>query len=263
MSESISSNSNPKIKYVRRLQSDGRFRRKEGVLVVEGTRWISELVDAQIRPSVLLCTADWLADHQKLLEEWGERPLTITPELMQEISDTQTPAGVLAVIDQPQNRWPEQPTFLLLLDGLRDPGNLGTLLRTAAAAGVEGVILAPGCVDPFNPKVVRSTMGALLRLPIWRAGWAEIEGLTAATRLYLAAGEGDTLYTAVDWTQPATLIIGGEADGAGSHARELAHNLIAIPMARNTESLNAAVAGSVILFEAVRQKKLRETESEV
>lgn len=256
MSESISSSSNPKIKYVRRLQSDGRFRRKEGVFVVEGTRWMSELVEAQIAPSVLLCTADWLADNEPLLAHWGERPLTITADLMQEVSDTQTPAGVLAVIDQPRLTWPAQPTFLLLLDALRDPGNLGTLLRTAAAAGVEGVILAPGCVDPFNPKVVRSTMGALLRLPIRRAEWAEIEPLTAATHLYLAAGEGETLYTAVDWTQPATLIIGGEADGAGSRARQLAQKRIAIPMARNTESLNAAVAGSVILFEAVRQKKL-------
>lgn len=256
MTNTITSPTNPKIKTVKRLQTDTRYRRKENSFVVEGTRWITELAQAQLSPSILLATADWLTANQTLLEQWGQSPLIISPQLMQEISDTQTPSGILAVLDQPTLPWPDSPTLLLLLDAIRDPGNMGTLLRTAAAAGVNGTILAPGCVDPFNPKVVRSTMGALLRLPIRRADWSEIEALTGETAVYLAAGEATTPYTTINWTPPATLIIGGEADGASTKARHFAHTPITIPIAHHTESLNAAIAGAIILFEAIRQRNL-------
>ena len=252
----ISSDTNPKVKHVRRLQSDRRFRTREQQFVVEGTRWLAELTAPDAPTAVMLfATADWLdnPNHQALAHQLPLAPLPVAPEIMAAMSDTATPSGALAVLPWPRPPWPTAPQRLLILDALRDPGNLGTIIRTAAAAGVDGLLLAPGCVDPFNPKVVRSSMGALLRLPLRSANWYQIADHTAELQVFVAAGEAQTSYTAVDWTQPSALIIGGEADGAGRVARELAHTAVAIPLARAVESLNAAVAASVILFEAVRQ----------
>lgn len=253
----LSSENNPKIKFVRRLQSDRRFRTREKAFVVEGTRWLAELVapDAPA-PHMFFATADWLETpaHQALADQLPLAPLLVSPDLMSLMSDTQTPSGGLAVLPHPARPWPASPSLLLILDALRDPGNLGTIIRTAAAAGVDGLLLGPGCVDVFNPKVVRSSMGALLRLPFQRATWPAMAELTAEMSCFVAAGEGATRYTAVDWRQPAALIIGGEAEGAGRQARALAHTAVAIPLARAVESLNAAVATSVILFEAKRQR---------
>jgi RNA methyltransferase, TrmH family len=163
---------------------------------------------------------------------------------------------VLAVLGMVERPFPPNPTLILILDSIRDPGNLGTILRTAAAAGVAGVWLGPGCVDAYNPKVVRSSMGALLRLPLAGGSWPEIAASAEKLTVYLAAADGERVYTAVDWTEPAALIIGSEASGAGRQAHQLAHERISIPIKRHTESLNAAVAGAVILFEAVRQRSV-------
>jgi len=128
-------------------------------------------------------------------------------------------------------------------------------LRTAWAAGVELVLLAPGTVDPTNPKVVRSAMGAHLHIPIVVQGWDAIADTVANTTIWLSATDGQLPYTSVDWTKPTTVIIGGEAAGAGTRAAALAHGKISIPLAPGVESLNAAVATAIILFEAVRQRE--------
>lgn len=250
----IQSAANSKVKYVRRLQAEARFRRREQAFVVEGTRWVAELV-GEPAPHHLFCTAAWLAKppHQQLLTQWGQEPTLVSDEVMRHMADTETPAGVLAVLPHPKHNIPAHPQLLLVLDAVQDPGNLGTIIRTAVAANASALLLAPHCVDPFNPKVVRSSMGALLRLPIAQQTWAEIETTAAPNPIYLAAGEAQTSYTAVNWTTPSTLIIGNEAHGAGTQARALNHTPIRIPLYNNIESLNAAVATSVILFEANRQ----------
>jgi RNA methyltransferase, TrmH family len=150
--------------------------------------------------------------------------------------------------------------FILVLDAIRDPGNLGTILRTAAAAEVQGVILASGCVDPFSPKVLRSAMGAHFRLPLLVLDWTEIEALLKLGRtqpgvkIYLSEAESSLTYTRADFRSPAALIIGGEAEGAGMEAQRLAEERIHIPMAPGIESLNAAVAAAILMFEVVRQR---------
>jgi TrmH family RNA methyltransferase len=149
---------------------------------------------------------------------------------------------------------PEYPTLTLILDRVRDPGNLGTILRTALAAGVEQVLLVPGTVDASNPKVVRSAMGAHLRLPLATLRWEAIAGVVTGCDVWLAATGGETPDPAVDWTRPVALIVGGEATGAGKRARVLAQGRVSIPMAAGVESLNTAVATAVTLFEAVRQR---------
>jgi TrmH family RNA methyltransferase len=251
----ISSLANTKVKYVRRLQAEKRFRHRENAFVVEGTRWLKELVQLGRVPDVIFYTDEWLnADNDPILQQLAGAKQVVTELVMAAMSDLQSPPGVLAVLPIDPLPWPENPSLLLILDGINNPGNLGTMLRTAGAAGTDGVILGPNCVDAYNPKTVRGGMGAHLRLPMQTASWAEIGEMVRGMHVWLAAAAGEKVYTAVNWIQPAALIIGGEASGAGQQAHQLA-TPIAIPMHAATESLNAAVAAAVILFEAARQRK--------
>lgn len=143
-----------------------------------------------------------------------------------------------------------------MLDGIQDPGNVGTLLRSAEAAGVGLVLCGPGSADAYSPKVLRAAMGAHFNLPL-RADldWDEIGAeLAASAPIYAAAAGASMPYYAADWKQPAALIIGSEARGVGPEGLALATHQISIPMAGRAESLNAGVAGSIILFEALRQR---------
>lgn len=251
----ITSLTNPKVKYVRRLIAERRFRMREQAYVVEGTRWLTEFLDSQQSPSLVLHTAVWQNNHASILQQLNAPSQIVSEEVMTAISDTETPSGVLAIIPIQPRPLPPQPTLLLILDAVTNPGNLGTMLRSAAAAGADGVLLSPGCVDAYNPKVVRGGMGAHLRLPLHHLTWDEIAPIVQGMSVWVATAVGEQMYTAVSWQTPSALIIGGEAHGLGEEAMRLANGRIAIPMHRQTESLNAAVAASVILFEAARQRK--------
>ena len=255
----ISSLINPKVKYVRRLQADRRFRAREKLFVIEGSRWLKELLkDASIIDQ-LFFTADWqaassLSEEMPIVSDLGQQ---VSAEVMASISATETPPGVLAVVSQQEKLLPAVPTLYLILDGVTNPGNLGTMLRTAGAAGVEAVLLAPGCVDVYNPKVVRGGMGAHLRLPLRQWDWSQITTAVSGLKVWLAEIKAGVVYTAVDWRKPSALIIGNEAHGASPAALQLAAGRVTIPMHAQTESLNAAVAAGVILFEAARQRHNR------
>jgi RNA methyltransferase, TrmH family len=252
----ISSQANPKIKTVRRLQAEKRFREKERAFVVEGTRWLAEVAHFGITPHFVLYTETWSKNehNRSLLQQVAAATYLVDGRLMGLISDTESAPGVLAVLPMFSRPLPSELDLALILDQLTNPGNMGTMLRTAAAAGAGAVFLAPGCVDVYNPKVVRAGMGAHLRLPLREASWPEIAAHTAGMRRYLATAGGEQSYTEVDWQQPAALIIGSEAEGAGEEAYRLAGTTIFIPMHAATESLNAAVAAGIILFEAFRQR---------
>ncbi len=257
MSYTITSLSNERVKQVRRLQVDRRYRAREGLFVVEGTRWLADAVQQQAAPLALFYTDDWRRQtgHEQILQQIDPAvQAVVSDEVLAAMSDTETPAGVVAVLPIHPRPLPAQPGLLLILDEIRDPGNLGTMLRTAAAAGVDGVLLSPGCVDPYNPKVVRAGMGAHLRLSLHQRAWAEIAEACRGLQVWLAAAEGALPYTEVNWRQPSALIVGSEARGAGEEAGALADGAVYIPMFAATESLNAAVAAGVILFEAVRQR---------
>lgn len=257
----IISRTNSKIKFVRRLQAERRFRQQEQAFVVEGTRWVQELWVHQALVQWLFFTESWQqsADHALILQQvepvLQTSPLLVSDEVMREMSDMETAPGVLAVVAQRPLPIPPAPHFLLILDGINNPGNLGTMLRTASAAGVDAVILAPGCVDATNPKVVRGSMGALLRLPIHTAVWGEIQQQVQGMPVWVATIDGSTSYSTVNWRQPSALIIGSEASGASPDARQTATGSVTIPMHSATESLNAAVAAAVLLFEAKRQRE--------
>jgi TrmH family RNA methyltransferase len=254
----ISSLSNPKVKRVRRLQSDRRFRSSQQQFVVEGTRWMGELLGRMLLLRNLFYTETWLsqAGHADLLAQMTGRIHVVSDEVMTAMSSTETPPGVLATVAIDPLPVPSRPSLLLILDSITNPGNLGTMLRTSAAAGVDAVLLTSGCVDIYNPKVVRGSMGALLRLPVHQLEWDEIARIVDRMRICVAEVGGSSAYTAVDWRQPAALIVGNEAHGASDEAYTLADGSVSIPMSVETESLNAAIAAGIILFEAARQREL-------
>lgn len=182
----------------------------------------------------------------------------VSPEVMQALADTVTPQGIAAVVPMaaPDVARAREAGLLLILDNLRDPGNLGTVLRTARAAGVEAVALSAGCVDLYAPKVVRAGMGAHFRLAVLPGlAWAEIASLATGRQVLLADARGELTPWQVNWRQPTALIIGNEAHGASPEARALAPCGVRLPMEADMESLNAAIAAAVFMFEAQRQRR--------
>jgi TrmH family RNA methyltransferase len=189
-----------------------------------------------------------------LFDETNAGREMVTDEVMAAMSSTETAPGILATVPMDPLPLPETSGLVLILDALTTPGNMGTMLRTAGAAPVNAVLLAPGCVDVYNPKVVRAAMGAHFRLPFSMLGWPEIVAYCGQNTIWLSEAGADNIYTEVEWRRPSALIIGNEARGASNEARHAAQGSISIPMARATESLNAAAAAAVILFEAARQR---------
>ena len=176
--------------------------------------------------------------------------------MLSSISDTETSQGIIAALDNCQLPIPKSFNFILIPDQIRDPGNLGTLIRTAAAAGAQAVLLPPETTDAFAPKVVRAGMGAHFRLPIHAMSWDEIEQVckSGSLQIFLADMNGHSCWE-TDLRVPLALIVGGEADGASDPARKLTGTVVSIPMPGEAESLNAGAAGAVLMFEIVRQRK--------
>lgn len=252
----ITSNQNPKIKLVRALLGRPKERREAGAFVVEGVRLVEEAAKGDWRFEIVLYD-ETLSERGRLqvesLRSKGVDVEEVSPSVMKSISETEAPQGILAVVEYLQLPIPQSPNFILIPDQVRDPGNLGTLLRSAAAAGVQAVLIPPETTDAFAPKVLRSGMGAHFRLPIQEMSWSEIEKAVAGMRVYVADMDGRSCWE-TDLRQPVALIIGSEAEGVSEFARKMANGKISIPMSGETESLNAGVAGSVLMFEVMRQR---------
>jgi RNA methyltransferase, TrmH family len=252
----ITSNQNPKIKFVRSLFGRAKERRDAGAFVIEGVRLVEEAIKANW-PIQFILFDESLSERGKSkvegLKSQGADVEEISTDLMKAVSETETSQGILAVLSFHQLPTPETLNFVLIPDQIRDPGNLGTLLRSAIATGVQAVIIPPNTTDVFAPKVLRSGMGAHFRLPIHSLTWAEIEKQIKGLQVYIADMDGEPCWT-TDLRKPLALIIGSEADGASESAQKLATGKLSIPMAKEVESLNAGVAGSVLMFEVVRQR---------
>jgi len=252
----ITSSQNSKLKLVRALLGRAKERREAGMFVVEGVRLIEEAVISNWGVRFALYDES-LSERGRLLVESlksrGVEVEMVSENLMKSLSETETPQGIVAVLELTQLPIPSLLNFILIPDQIRDPGNLGTLLRTAAATGVQAVLLPPETTDAFAPKVVRSGMGAHFRLPIHSTTWDDIREQAKGMQIYLAEMNGKSCWE-TDLRQPLALIIGSEAEGASEEARKLATKKISIPMSGNVESLNAGIAGSVLMFEVVRQR---------
>lgn len=253
----ITSTKNATIKRVRRLQNKSSARQKEQAFVIEGLRLVEEALQHGWGPEIVLYTATLDQRGFRAVDQFRAQGIQVTqvsPEVMDVASDTETPQGLLAVLPLRGQPQPPKLDFLLIPDAVRDPGNLGTLLRTALAAGVDLVLLPPGTVDPHSPKVVRAGMGAHFRLPVTKTSWEEIEERVRPLRVFVAEAEKGLPHTEANLRQPLALIIGNEARGPGKEAQHMADDWLHIPMPGGAESLNAAVAGSILIFEVLRQR---------
>ncbi len=257
----ITSTANDTVKYVRTLHRR-RLRYRERRFIVEGTRAVEEALKAGIQPAFLFHTPSLAGQARagRMISEAksrGARVEVVTASVMQAMADTVTPSGILAVFPMPECLPCHPLTWALIVDRLRDPGNLGTILRSASAVGVECVMTTKGTVDVYSPKVVRAGMGAHWALTLCAdQPWPQIEQALKGLQVLLALPRDGRPYWDVDWRQPTALIIGGEAEGPGARAERLATDRVTIPMRAGTESLNAAVAASVLLFEAARQRRV-------
>ncbi len=254
----ITSTSNPLVKQVAGLQARAKARQESGMFVVEGTKMVRELPESQkIR---VFASESYLKNqkNQKFAAEVGAEPI---PDIVfRRMSDTESPQGILALAIQKKRRLEEllgdRP--VLVLERLQDPGNLGTILRTGEAAGVGGILADPETVDVYNPKVVRATMGAIYRIPYLVA-----ENLQDAIktlkkrgfRVFAAHLAGTRDYDQEDYRLPSAFLIGNEGRGLTEETASLADTYIRIPMEGQVESLNAAVAASILLYEAYRQRR--------
>ena len=228
-------------------------------MVVEGVRLVEEAQNAGCDPDVVLYTEDLNPRGEEIVSAFRSRGITVHPvaaHVMQAASDTHSPQGILAVLPWSSNPLPDDGDYFLVLDGIRDPGNLGTILRTALGAGVDAVLVPPGSADITAPKVVRAGMGAHFRLAIHSMTWEAICDLSVSRQItsYLADSNGGQAYYQSDFKIPLILAIGGEAAGAGQEAQQLATHRVHIPMTGQVESLNAAAAAAVLMFEVRRQR---------
>ncbi len=254
----ISSPHNAKIQLTRTLMGRPKDRQKENAFVVEGVRLIEEAAAAGWPFRYCLYTEELSPRGQALIQRLQAKEVLceqVSTHLLKTISETKHSQGILAVVGRSPLPIPEKLSFALILDSIRDPGNLGTLLRAAAAAGAEAAFLSPETADVFAPKVVRAGMGAHFHLPIQELGWEEISRRTASVKIYLAEMDGPIPCWQADFKSPLALLIGGEAEGVSPPARQMAVQAVSIPMPGRAESLNAAMAGVILLFEVVRQRK--------
>jgi len=265
----ITSNNNAKVKQVVQWQTKAKERRKDHVFLAEGIRmceeapvknvrevYLTEELEQKIRQNAQNGdTAFW----DKLQQTGYE---TVSTEVFAKMADTQTPQGILTVLEQPVydlTQLLEQPDPLfLMLENLQDPGNLGTILRTAEGAGVTGILMDRECVDVYNPKTIRSTMGSIYRMPFVYVedlgkGIQDLKDKGITT--YAAHLEGTNSYDEEDLTNPCAFLIGNEGNGLRREIADMADCYVKIPMLGQVESLNAAIASSVLMFEAARQRR--------
>lgn len=258
----ITSTTNSKVKRLVALTQKAKARREEDVFIVEGPRMFQEAPKDWIKE--VYVSASFLAKNDKVLLQ-NIRYEVVSDEVFKKISDTQTPQGILSVLKKPHydleqaiNHAKENVPLFVILEDIQDPGNLGTIMRAGEGAGISGVIMTDKTVDLFNPKVIRSTMGSIYRVPYY-----VVNGLDEAidrlkennVMVYAAHLENSTDYDKKDFKKPTAFLIGNEGNGLKRETADRASEYIKIPMLGQVESLNAAVATTVLMYEAARQRR--------
>ena len=277
--EIISSKDNKRIKYIRSLLEKGNIRKKNHQFVVEGIKLVDEALEYGKVLEVVCAESLYdeiisgdlsgnrlLAENDKNITNYVKKEsslLVVSDTVVKSMSETKTPQGILAVAEMPdyglldkgfleQAYTKNGKIKLLVLEDTADPGNLGTIMRTAEAAGVTGVIMGKGTVDIFNPKVVRSTMGSIFRLP-----FAYAEDLKETIQEFKKQGisfyathlKGEKSYKDIKYSDMSAILVGNEARGLSDEVADLADTYVLIPMQGKVESLNAAVAAALMMYE--------------
>lgn len=262
----ITSTKNPLVRRLRDL-ADRAAREQEGRMVVEGIRLVEDVLASNVPIELILYDPTEAARDTRLsalvakVSSVGARLVEAEPHVIAAASQVDTPQGILAVVEIPKPALTfilDRPDLLLVVaDRIQDPGNLGTIIRVADAAGASGVVATRGTVDPYNPKAVRASMGSLFHIPVVSSERADLIGelKTRRTRILVADQRGARDYTAASYRLPIALVLGGEAEGAHPDWQKAADETLRIPLYGSAESLNVAIAAALLLYEARRTRE--------
>ncbi len=257
--DTLTSPKNPKIREVILLR-ERRHRDRSGRFLIEGYRELSRAVDSEVEIAALfVCPELYLGENEpSLIERCGARTYRCPPEIFRKISYRDRPDGLLAVALQWQRTLDDLPagSLYVVAEAIEKPGNLGTILRSCDATGVDGVIVCDRCTDIFNPNTVRASVGTLFSVPVIEAGgeetitWLQDRGIS----ILAATPAAKALYTEVDLTGPVAVALGTEQLGLSERWLDAADLRVRLPMSGSADSLNVAMAATVLLYEAVRQR---------
>lgn len=257
----ITSVNNGQVKNIIQLNQKTKARREQGLFVAEGRKMFGEAPRDWISK---VYVSEALTSDKELMEKVEQLPYeTVADNVFRQMSDTQTPQGILTVLKKPaytlENILEGDNPLIMVLEDLQDPGNAGTILRTGEGAGVSGVLLTKTCVDITNPKVIRSTMGSVYRMPfLYVESVVSLKQELAKRniRTFAAHLKGQNTYDQETYRGGCAFLIGNEGKGLTEEAADAADCLIRIPMCGQVESLNAAMAAGILMYEAARQRRL-------
>lgn len=254
----ITSMANQQVKNLVQLKKKAKARREQGVFLVEGLKMFLEAPEDQVEQ--IYVSPSFLEKHEETVR--GRKYEILGENVFEHVSDTQTPQGILCVVRQPfysmEDLGGSGKPCVLVLEGIQDPGNLGTMFRSGEGAGITGIIMDKATVDIFNPKTIRSTMGSIYRVPFIQTEnlrEAVLDLKETGTRVYAAHLMGTCSYEEGDYTSGCAFLIGNEGNGLTEETAALADVPVRIPMEGRLESLNAAVAASILMYEANRQRR--------
>lgn len=250
--EMITSRQNPLCTHIRKLASSASYRRQKAEFLCDSPKLLEEILLRGADLHTVVCTEDAALPPIPA----GVRVVAVPADVMESLSPAKTPQGVLSVCGMPDRTLPDRLTGkrYVVLDGVQDPGNVGTILRTADAFSADGLLLVNGCADLYNPKTIRATMGAVFRCPVWTCDAPALRALLTASGLplYGAALRAETIDArAADYSRCA-IAIGSEGRGLSGQMLDYCDQTVLIPMRAHCESLNAAIAATVLLWEAAR-----------
>ena len=257
----ITSVSNAKIKNVMQLNQKAKARREQGLFVAEGRKMFLEAPENWVSQ---VFVSETFSQDGELMAQVEKYPYEIVKDsVFRQMCDTKTPQGILTVLKLPS--WSEEEVLagenplVMVLEDLQDPGNMGTIVRTGEAAGISGIIMSKDSADIYNPKVIRSTMGSIFRVPfVYVQDFSEAvtQCQKSGVKVYAAHLDGKNTYLGEDYSTPTAFLIGNEGNGLTDGITKQADTLIRIPMQGEVESLNAAIACTILTYEAVRQRTI-------
>lgn len=254
----ITSASNEQIKRVKKLIKSAKERREAGLYIVEGIRMVKEIPTSDV--VTIYVAESTQAKFADVFEKFSNiEPILVKDNVFEGMSDTNTPQGIMALVKMHTYKLEDvlgDKPFVLIAEHLQDPGNMGTIIRTAEGAGATGVILSSDSVDIYNPKVIRSTMGSVFRVPVYVSNdlAADIDVLRGKDITVYAAHLSGKQFYDNDYTTGCAFLIGNEGNGLSDEISAKANSLLRIPMMGGVESLNAATSTAVICYEVLRQR---------
>lgn len=261
----LTSTRNPLVKQLRSLGESAKNRKEQGLFLVEGTHALTEAIATAYPLSIVCCTEKWMAANPDLYQQIEasvdeiERIEIVSEEVIQAIATTKNPDGAIAAALLPSREVAPINTLGLALETIQDPGNIGAMVRSAVAVGIDGMLVSSDSVDLTNPKIVRATAGQWFRCPMQTSSNLadDIRNLQAkGVKAIATLANAKQTYWDYDFTQPTLILLGNEGNGLSQELIELADEAVAIPQSDRVESLNVAICASLLLYEAKRQREM-------